>query len=234
MHQKMLLVDGHHAYLGSANMDWKSFSQVMEIGILVESSQAIVQDMQNLFDLWWVWSDPALQWTPNYQPVEVFSERFQCMLRLPPWSDGVPTGLQQPNPFVTNHSLLVSSFNKDNQINVMLSGERSQVFITAAPIAATALSRTFDEDGLIYTILQAKKTVCLSVMDFVPFATYPQMSHPEGSIYWPALTDAILAVIFARNVAVRLLISYWAHTSASMVVALNALMYQAAAVRVRS
>ena len=30
IHTKLWLVDGHHIYLGSANMDWRSFTEVSE------------------------------------------------------------------------------------------------------------------------------------------------------------------------------------------------------------
>ncbi|KAF0687191.1 Aste57867_21047 [Aphanomyces stellatus] len=218
MHQKLVLVDERHAYVGSANMDWKSLAQVMEVGVLVESSPVVVQDMQRLFELWWVWADPT---SPAQLPVPVdtFVERFQAVLRLPPWSPLVSAAQATPTPF--NATALASVFNKDNQMTAMWNGERSLVFVTAAPDAATARARTFDEDGLIYTIESAKKSICLSVMDFVPFSTFPIDSHPTGSIYWPALTDALLAVVFARPVTIKLLISHWAHTSVVMVEALK-------------
>ncbi|KAF0711559.1 hypothetical protein AaE_012205, partial [Aphanomyces astaci] len=130
MHQKLVLVDQQHAYLGSANMDWKSMAQVMEVGVVVERSRAIVLDMQRLFNLWWLWSDPA------------------------------------------------------------------------------------------------KKSVCLSVMDFVPYSTYKLDSHNEGSIYWPALVDTMLQVVYARPVAIRILVSRWAHTSAVMIKHLKILQTQ--------
>ncbi|RHZ32140.1 hypothetical protein DYB31_000347 [Aphanomyces astaci] len=232
MHQKLVLVDQQHAYLGSANMDWKSMAQVMEVGVVVERSRAIVLDMQRLFNLWWLWSDPVLinPLDPTgvlaiWQPVDTFVEKFQAVVRLPPWTSSlVPSGWSQPNPF--NATFVSSQFNKDNQITAVWNGERSQVFVSAAPEAATSSTRTFDEDGLIYTIQQAKKTVCLSVMDFVPYSTYKLDSHNEGSIYWPALVDTMLQVVYARPVAIRILVSRWAHTSAVMIKHLKILQTQ--------
>ncbi|RQM22487.1 hypothetical protein B5M09_006526 [Aphanomyces astaci] len=232
MHQKLVLVDQQHAYLGSANMDWKSMAQVMEVGVVVERSRAIVLDMQRLFNLWWLWSDPVLinPLDPTgvlaiWQPVDTFVEKFQAVVRLPPWTSSlVQSGWSQPNPF--NATFVSSQFNKDNQITAVWNGERSQVFVSAAPEAATSSTRTFDEDGLIYTIQQAKKTVCLSVMDFVPYSTYKLDSHNEGSIYWPALVDTMLQVVYARPVAIRILVSRWAHTSAVMIKHLKILQTQ--------
>nr|AIG55502.1 secreted protein [Thraustotheca clavata] len=217
MHQKMVVADGKHAYIGSANMDWKSLSQVMELGVIIESSPAIVKDMQHLFNLWWKWSDPTM--ALSYRPLNHFSDRFQATLRLPPWSPEIPIALQEPNPF--NNSDTSSIYNKDNNLLCLLNGKKAGSFLSASPIAATSWARTVDEDSLIYTLRSAKTMVDLSVMDFVPFATYPIDSHKKGSIYWPALTDTILSIIYARNIRVRLLISHWQHTDPIVLLSLK-------------
>ncbi|KAH9052505.1 hypothetical protein Ae201684P_001685 [Aphanomyces euteiches] len=222
MHQKMVIADGQHAYVGSANMDWKSLAQVMEVGVVIESTPAVVEDMARLFELWWLWSGPT---APLGAPVDVFVEKFQCTLRLPRWSSFVPPQWHQPSPF--SSPSLSSSYNKDNPMSVVWNDEASNVFITASPDAATAKSRTLDEDGLVYTIQSAKERVSLSVMDFTPFSTFPIETLKEGSIYWPALTDAVLRVVYARPVTVRLLISQWLHSSQVMIHGLKLLKGQA-------
>ncbi|CAK4698012.1 hypothetical protein LEN26_000893 [Aphanomyces euteiches] len=222
MHQKMVIADGQHAYVGSANMDWKSLAQVMEVGVVIESTPAVVEDMARLFELWWLWSGPT---APLGAPVDVFVEKFQCTLHLPRWSSFVPPQWHQPSPF--SSPSLSSSYNKDNPMSVVWNDEASNVFITASPDAATAKSRTLDEDGLVYTIQSAKERVSLSVMDFTPFSTFPIETLKEGSIYWPALTDAVLRVVYARPVTVRLLISQWLHSSQVMIHGLKLLKGQA-------
>jgi phospholipase D3/4 len=61
MHQKLWVVDGGRGgvYLGSANMDWLSLSQVKELGVLVSGSPAIGADAHALFERWWRWAGLA-------------------------------------------------------------------------------------------------------------------------------------------------------------------------------
>ena len=70
--------------------------------------------------------------------------------------------------------------------------------------------------ALVYTIRDASKTLCLSVMDFLPASAY---SGGRGGVpvYWDALVSSILAVAYAKPVAVRLMVSHWAHTDATQV-----------------
>ena len=46
MHQKVWVVDGIHAYIGSSNMDWLSLSQVKEMGIAVYNSTSVGSNVQ--------------------------------------------------------------------------------------------------------------------------------------------------------------------------------------------
>ena len=98
--------------------------------------------------------------------------------------------------------------------------------------------RTWDGDGLVHTINDARKSVCVSVMDFAPTSLYGRANRGspgghDGStptntpVWWPSLTDAILSAVLTRKVYVRLLVSKWAHTSGLIEPMLRAL--QAAA-----
>ncbi|CAD6194991.1 unnamed protein product [Caenorhabditis auriculariae] len=54
MHSKFLLADGKSFYLGSANLDWRSLNQKMELGVLVENCACLGEDMTNIFDSLWL------------------------------------------------------------------------------------------------------------------------------------------------------------------------------------
>ena len=43
-------VDNSTFYLGSANLDWRSLTQVKELGIVVEDSHCLSRDLLQLFD----------------------------------------------------------------------------------------------------------------------------------------------------------------------------------------
>ncbi|MCL4126178.1 UNVERIFIED_CONTAM: hypothetical protein GTU68_012388, partial [Idotea baltica] len=49
LHTKMWIVDGKHLYLGSANMDWQSLTQVKETGIWIQNCSCLAQDMMKVF-----------------------------------------------------------------------------------------------------------------------------------------------------------------------------------------
>lgn len=53
MHSKFVLADGRHFYLGSANMDWRSLSQKMELGVFVRDCPCLGQDLAKIFDVYW-------------------------------------------------------------------------------------------------------------------------------------------------------------------------------------
>lgn len=53
MHSKFIVVDNKHFYLGSANLDWRSLNQKMEMGVLVRDCPCLAQDLRNVFEVYW-------------------------------------------------------------------------------------------------------------------------------------------------------------------------------------
>lgn len=43
-----------HFYVGSNNFDWRSFTQVKEMGVLTVNCPKLGADMQKLFDIYWM------------------------------------------------------------------------------------------------------------------------------------------------------------------------------------
>ncbi|XP_065069919.1 5'-3' exonuclease PLD3-like isoform X1 [Rhopilema esculentum] len=54
IHTKLWIVDGHHIYLGSANMDWRSYTEVKELGIMTYNCPCLCSDMSKIFEAYWV------------------------------------------------------------------------------------------------------------------------------------------------------------------------------------
>ncbi|KAG8550820.1 hypothetical protein GDO81_019608 [Engystomops pustulosus] len=54
LHTKFWVVDGKHIYIGSANMDWRSLTQVKELGTAVYNCTCLAQDLGKIFDAYWV------------------------------------------------------------------------------------------------------------------------------------------------------------------------------------
>lgn len=53
LHTKLWIVDQQHMYIGSANMDWRSLTQVKELGVLVTNCSCLVNDVAKVFNVYW-------------------------------------------------------------------------------------------------------------------------------------------------------------------------------------
>ncbi|KAI8726660.1 phospholipase D3 [Biomphalaria glabrata] len=47
------VIDGQHVYIGSANLDWRSYTQIKEIGVLIENCPVLAIDAEKLFQVYW-------------------------------------------------------------------------------------------------------------------------------------------------------------------------------------
>lgn len=68
LHTKMWLVDNKHIYLGSANLDWRSLTQVKEIGVLIQNCSCIAEDMAKIFQIYWDLGAPGAVVPPEWPP----------------------------------------------------------------------------------------------------------------------------------------------------------------------
>ncbi|VDK47578.1 unnamed protein product [Gongylonema pulchrum] len=53
LHTKFWIVDALHVYIGSANMDWKSLTEVKELGLIVWNCTCIANDLSKIFNIYW-------------------------------------------------------------------------------------------------------------------------------------------------------------------------------------
>ncbi|XP_078061043.1 5'-3' exonuclease PLD3-like isoform X2 [Mustelus asterias] len=53
VHTKLWVVDGRHVYVGSANMDWRSLTQVKELGVVLSNCSCLAQDVERVFGTYW-------------------------------------------------------------------------------------------------------------------------------------------------------------------------------------
>jgi phospholipase D3/4 len=225
MHQKIWIFDSVHLYLGSANMDWKSLMQVKEMGVAVEDCQELAADAIKYFNSWWAFS--AL--SPTNQ--EAFDPAVRIDRRVPSWSSLVAASKRSQSPLAEEYT---TAYSAHTPLRLELNGEQCGVFLSGCPQEVLGKGRTWDGEGLVHTIEDAKKSVCISVMDFAPAGLYsrPSAGPPIGDegiiptdtpVWWPLLTDALLSAVLTRKLYVRLLVSKWAHTSALIEPMLTAL-----------
>ncbi|VDK75665.1 unnamed protein product [Onchocerca ochengi] len=53
LHAKFWIVDSQHVYIGSANMDWKSLTEVKELGVVIWNCTCIANDLYKIFNVYW-------------------------------------------------------------------------------------------------------------------------------------------------------------------------------------
>ncbi|XP_069017552.1 5'-3' exonuclease PLD3 [Embiotoca jacksoni] len=53
LHTKFWVVDKKHIYIGSANMDWRSLTQVKELGAVVYNCSCLAADLSKIFEAYW-------------------------------------------------------------------------------------------------------------------------------------------------------------------------------------
>jgi phospholipase D3/4 len=195
MHHKSWIVDGRSLYLGSANMDWRSLTQVKELGVIIENQPAVAADATRQFEAWWQFA--ALE----PQTAAIMDAAAQKARLVPHWSDLVVGNGRSPHPFAA------TGYNQANPLPLTADGTPETAYLTASPPELGSNGRTDDLTGLLHTIHTARSSLCLSVMNFIPAGWLD-----EQMFHWPALTDALLHAAISRGVHVRLLISHWPYT----------------------
>ncbi|KAG9397090.1 PLD-like domain [Carpediemonas membranifera] len=175
LHTKFIIADHERAYLGSANMDWRSLQQVKELGVIVYSP-TLAKDLGTIHEIYWETGVRNATATLKHLDTRM--------------------SLETPGSLNLNHTT-------------------SDVFLTVSPPPMVSTHRTGDADAMVATILDAKKTVCINVMDYAPvisgFGSAP-------NVYWPVIEDAIRRVSALQTgayptVGVRLMVSFWNNTN---------------------
>uniref|UniRef100_A0A915PHU9 PLD phosphodiesterase domain-containing protein n=1 Tax=Setaria digitata TaxID=48799 RepID=A0A915PHU9_9BILA len=53
LHTKFWIIDSRHIYIGSANMDWKSLTEVKELGVVIWNCTCTANDLYKIFNIYW-------------------------------------------------------------------------------------------------------------------------------------------------------------------------------------
>lgn len=67
LHTKMWLVDGKHFAVGSANLDWRSLTQVKELSAIVKDCPCYGEDLAKIFQVYWDLGQPDAE-IPSHWP----------------------------------------------------------------------------------------------------------------------------------------------------------------------
>ncbi|VDM62690.1 unnamed protein product [Angiostrongylus costaricensis] len=100
LHSKVIIVDLEHVYVGSANMDWKSLSEVKELGLYIRNCPCIATDLFRIFNVYWYLGQERAQ-IPSKWP-KSFETSFNLKSPMKMYFDGVETDVflsSSPTPF---------------------------------------------------------------------------------------------------------------------------------------
>ncbi|CAA6670254.1 unnamed protein product [Spirodela intermedia] len=209
VHAKVWISDGRSVYIGSANNDWKSLTQVKEVGIYLTDCPSIVEKVTKYFNnLWSLSSLNSSAYTKT-----VWDEQWQAQRKVPCWSHFVdhkercrsplPHYIEVPHvagyPFLSDPSMFhvpietpghnVSDYN-------MSDFKSSLSYLSFAPPELSFGRFQADEQG----------TVRISSMDWLG-----QSQYATQTIFWSSLSSAVSEVVFSKKATVRILVAYWAH-----------------------
>ncbi|VDP02814.1 unnamed protein product [Schistosoma margrebowiei] len=83
MHTKLWSVDTKNGYVGSANMDWRSLTQVKELGVLIYNCPEMMNDLEKIWKVYWSLGNPN-----GSVPQK--------------WPEELATNYNRSNPLITN------------------------------------------------------------------------------------------------------------------------------------
>jgi hypothetical protein len=138
------------------------------MGVVVEDCPELAADAGKYFEAWWAFA--ALSPTS----VQVFDPVARIDRRVPPWSILVPA--EQRAQSTLAGGKLATACNWNAPLSLDLGGERGTVLLTGCPQEVLDSGRTWDQEGLVRTIDDARKSICVSVMDFAPVGLFGRQS----------------------------------------------------------
>ncbi|CAM4642325.1 unnamed protein product [Leuciscus chuanchicus] len=200
LHTKFWIVDGKHVYIGSANMDWRSLTQVKELGVVIYNSSGLAADLHKIFQSYWVMGrsntsipDP---WPSSYETL--INQEHPLPLNL----SGVASRV-----YITASPPAFCPVSRTRDLDAILSAIRdAQDFIHVAVMEFYPASKYFHQHGFWPVIEDALKrsaferNVSVCVLVSCGLDTDPSV--------WPFLRslDALRSPSDNINIAVRLFI----------------------------
>lgn len=216
VHAKVWISDSRDVYIGSANNDWKSLTQVKEVGVYLVDCPSIARQVEIYYNNLWklaslnvsaytttVWDQ---QWQINRQVPcwsHFLTPRERCRSPLPryvavPHVVGYPT-LSDPRMFKT--SIQTPGYNCSTS-------KPQSSYLSFAPPELSFGKHQADEQAWADTIksVGTGATVRINSMDWLGQSQYMQQT-----VYWSSLSSAVSEVVFSRHAKVKILVAYWAH-----------------------
>ncbi|XP_072520124.1 5'-3' exonuclease PLD3 isoform X2 [Salminus brasiliensis] len=115
VHTKLWVVDKKHMYVGSANMDWRSLTQVKEVGVSVEDCSCLAQDALRIFSVYWEIGSQKNGSLPPYWPGR-FSALSSSKYPLAVKFNGVPARV-----YLSSAPPQLSAYGRSDDLSTILS-----------------------------------------------------------------------------------------------------------------
>ncbi|KAJ3679182.1 hypothetical protein LUZ60_017193 [Juncus effusus] len=216
IHAKVWVSDNKDIYIGSANNDWKSLTQVKELGIYLVDCPEIAEYLGIYFNnLWKLSTLNSTKYTKT-----ILDSQSEASRKVPCWSHFIPKKERCRSPIpesveishVEGYPMLTDPFMFNIPIetpginNSTILSDSS--YLSFAPPELLFGNFHSDEQAWVDTIKSVKigGKIRINTMDWLGQSEY---SNPM--IYFPSLSSAITEVVFAKNATVQLLVAFWAH-----------------------
>ncbi|KAL8521832.1 hypothetical protein ACS0TY_012120 [Phlomoides rotata] len=216
VHAKVWISDRRHVYIGSANNDWKSLTQVKEVGIYLLDCPRIAKKVETYYDNLWKLAhlDPS-----NYTKL-VTDHQWQTIRKVPCWSQFFRKRDRCKSPLpkyvkikhVIGYPTLVDP--EMYHLTIETPGRNYSTpqpqssYLSFSPPELLFDKHQSDEQAWIDTIKSVGEgeTVRISTMDWLG-----QSQYTSRTVYWSSLSSAISEVVYSKQAKVKLLVAFWAH-----------------------
>lgn len=216
VHAKVWISDHQDVYIGSANNDWKSLTQVKELGIYMVGCPKVVKQVETYFDN--LWKLGHLNASASTKPV--WDGQWQIERQVPCWSNFFhpsercrsPLPKYVEVPHVTGYPVLSEPFVLKVPMQTPggnFSTLQPQLsYLSFAPPELLFGKMQTDEQAWVDTIKSVSLggTVRINTMDWLG-----QSEFAKTTVFWSTLSSAISEVVFSKHANVRILVAYWAH-----------------------
>ncbi|KAJ1703574.1 hypothetical protein LUZ63_003353 [Rhynchospora breviuscula] len=217
VHSKVWVSDNKDIYIGSANNDWKSLTQVKELGIYLVGCTKIAHSLRHYINNLWMLS--TLNSTDYTRTI--FDSQWQASRKVPCWSNFIPKDEHCRSPLhparhvphVNGYPIIEDPATFD--ISIETPGMNASTassdlsYLSFSPPELLFHNFQSDEQGWIETIKSVENggTVRISTMDWLG-----QSQFTNSMIFWDSLSAAVSEVVFAKNATVHLLAANWTHS----------------------
>ncbi|KAK6927646.1 Phospholipase D-like domain [Dillenia turbinata] len=217
VHAKVWISDVQDIYIGSANNDWKSLTQVKEVGIYLVGCPRVAEMVGVYFNnLWKLASLNASAHTRT-----VWDRQWQINRTVPCWSHFLDVNLRSPLPdyvevpHVAGYPVLVDPYMFVMPIhtpgyNEVLVSQPHYNYLSFAPPELSFGKNQADEQAWVDTIksVTAGQTVRINTMDWLGQSQYISQT-----------------VVYSKQATVKVLVARWAHFINSTDPYLKSLLY---------